>query len=619
MHNKNAKIKLAASASKRKNSRAARLFLSQYVWRYKIRIALAAVGLVIFSLTAFAQVRLLEPLLDKGFAAGSTTSLYALMALMFAFSVLRAIAYYLQISQSGYVGSAIFCDLQKVLYKHLIHNDLAFMQREATGKYVSLMMANMHLIRNSLSRLFVSFLRDGVLVIAYLFNMFYTDWSLSLITFLFITLIFIPVRWLSQRTRLVALQTQKKIGDTGKFLDESFKGIRHIKAYNAESEYIKNAFIYFEKLFFWNKRTSYAQATAMPIVEIIAGLSFACVVLIGGWQIHDGSLTIGGVMSFVIALLLLLQPVRTLVNLNIDLQESIAAIGNLYHTLEQKPTVRDKPHAKKLIVTHGDIEFRNVYFAYHDDSKQVKSNASTSTNYSQIAKTTRPPALNNLSFKVKGGTKVAIVGASGAGKSTIVNLLLRFYSSNKGQIFIDKQNIEQRTSKSLRDQISYVSQDIGLFNDSLRNNIALGVKAIDEKRLQRAIEDAEAENFIAQMPDGVNTEIGEKGFRLSGGQQQRIALARAIYKNAPIVILDEATAALDNETERLLQKTLDRVMRKRTVITIAHRLTTIKNADNIYVIEDGYCNESGSHNALLRNRGIYAQLWDRISREQKDA
>ena len=547
------------------------------------------------------------------------------MALMFSFSVLRAGAYYLQISQSGYVGSAIFRDLQKTLYRHLISNDVYFMQREATGKYVSLMIANMHMIRNSLSRLFIILLRDSVLVVAYLFNMFYTDWRLSTITFFFILLLFLPIRWLSKMTRHAALQTQQKIGETGKFLDESFKGIKHIKAYNAEPKYLKLADKYFEALFFWNKRTSYAQAKAMPIVEILVGLSFAFVVLFGGLQIRAGELSIGGVMSFVVALLLLLQPVRTLVNLNVDLQESIAALGNFYRTIERKAKILDKPRAKNLLVSNGDITLRGVCFTYHEelgtqdksDRKKTASQKIPQTDSNAELTFALPPALNNLSFEVKGGSKVAIVGASGAGKSTLLSVLLRFYAIDRGQVMIDGQNIADCTMQSLRSKIALVSQDIGMFNDTLRANIALGFENIDEEKLLKAVEDAEAKEFIAELPRGLHTEVGERGFRLSGGQQQRIALARALYKDAPILLLDEATAALDNETERLLQQTLDRVMKGRTVITIAHRLTTILNADKIFVLEKGQCYESGTHAFLLRKGGIYAQLWSRISDGQQ--
>ncbi len=592
-----------------------RQFALQYLKQYKTRIALAAIGLVIFSLTAFAQVRLLEPILDKGFSVDGGSVIYWLMLLMFSFSVLRAIAYYLQISQSGYVGSAIFRDLQKILYRHLISNDVYFMQKESTGKYVSLMIANMHMIRNSLSRLFIIMLRDSVLVVAYLFNMFYTDWRLSLITFFFILLIYLPIRWLSKITRHAASQTQKKIGDTGKFLDETFKGIRHLKAYNAEPKYLKLADKHFDALFFWNKRTSYSQAKAMPIVEVLVGLSFAFVVLFGGLQIRADQLSIGGVMSFVVALLLLLQPVRTLVNFNVDLQESIAALNNFYRTIEQKATIVDKPRAKPLVIDSGDITLRNVSFSYHKELSDEEIDARKKNNSAKQVLDI-PPALNKLSFRVKGGSKAAIVGASGAGKSTLLSVLLRFHDIDSGEILIDGQNIAGCSMQSLRDKIAFVSQDIGIFNDTLRANIALGAENINEIKLLKAIEDAEAKKFIQELPDGLDTEVGERGCRLSGGQQQRIALARALYKNAPILLLDEATAALDNETERLLQQTLDQVMKGRTVITIAHRLTTILNADKIFVLQKGKCYESGTHHSLLRKEGIYAQLWSRMSARQ---
>ncbi len=594
-------------SSSRASSKPFLRFAQDYLWCYRLRLLVASCGLVLFSLTAFAQVRMLEPILDHGFVAENSSTLYWLMGLMFSFSALRALAYYLQTSQSGYIGAAVFRDLQNILYRHLVTHDLSFLQRDGTGRYVALMTANMHVIRNSFARVFITLLRDGVLALAYLFNMFYTNWKLSLVTLFFVVLLFVPIRWLSRLTRHAAQQTQKKIGDVGKFVDESFKGLRQIKAYNAEEYRLRFARGQFEELFSWNKRTSYAQAKALPVVELLVGLAFACVVLIGGLQIREGATTVGSIMSFVVALLLMLQPIRALVNLNVDVQEGIAALLTFYRTLEVKASVRNRKKAGVLRVSRAKIEFRKVCFTY---------DAGEGVSKSFVA----PPALRDLSFTVKGGTKVAIVGASGAGKSTLVNALLRFYDIDSGAILIDGQNIADCTLHSLRSHIAYVSQEVGMFNANLRENIALGVERIDEARLLRAVADAEAEDFIAQLPRGLETEVGERGFRLSGGQQQRIAMARALYKDAPIVLLDEATAALDNETERLLQMTLDRVMHGRTVLTIAHRLTTIQNADCIYVLERGVCSEVGSHRHLLQKGGKYAQLWNRMaSGEKKEA
>ena len=595
---------------KKKDTRSKPLlrFIQDYVWRYRLRLFVAAFGLILFSLTAFAQVRMLEPILDRGFSAESGNTLYWLMGLMFSFSAMRALAYYLQTSQSGYIGGAVFRDLQNVLYRHLVTHDLSFLQRESTGKYVALMTANMHLIRNSLSRVFITILRDGVLALAYLFNMLYTNWKLSLVTLLFVVMLFVPIRWLARLTRHAAQETQKKIGDVGKFVDESFKGLRQIKAYNAEQSRLRFAIELFQELFSWNRRTSYAQAKALPIVELLIGIAFACVVLMSGLQIREGATTVGGVMSFVVALLLMLQPIRALVNMNVDVQEGIAALQTFYHTLEEKPRIRDRKNAVALRVSRATLEFRKVCFAYDTGDGEVAGNVAV------------PPALRDLSFTVKGGSKAAIVGASGAGKSTLVNVLLRLYDIDSGAILIDGQNIADCTLHSLRSRIAYVSQDVGIFNADLRENIALGIDRIDEARLRRAVVDAEAEDFLSQLPRGLKTVVGERGFRLSGGQQQRIALARALYKDAPIVVLDEATAALDNETERLLQRTLDRVMQGRTVLTIAHRLTTIQNAESIYVLERGFCSEVGSHRHLLQKGGKYAQLWNRIaSGEEKEA
>ena len=597
-------------------------FTRDYLWSYRLRLLVAACGLVLFSLTAFAQVRMLEPILDHGFTTENSSTLYWLMALMFSFSAVRALAYYLQTAQSGYIGAAVFRDLQNVLYRHLVTHDLSFMHRDATGKYVALMTANMHLIRNSLSRVFITLLRDGVLAAAYLFNMLYTNWKMSLMTLFFVVLLFVPIRWLSRLTRHAAQQTQKKIGDVGRFVDESFKGLRQIKSYNAEESRLRFALGQFQDLFSWNKRTSYAQAKALPIVELLIGLAFACVVLIGGLQIREGATSVGGIMSFVVALLLMLQPVRSLVNMNIDVQEGIAALQSFYFTLEEKPRIRDRKNATTLRVSQAALEFRKVCFAYdaeadaHQHGGKISKGVVVPPVVSPVVPPV-PPALRDLSFVVKGGTKAAVVGASGAGKSTLVNVLLRLYDIDSGAILIDGQNTADCTLHSLRSHIAYVSQDVGIFNANLRENIALGVERIDEARLRRAVADAEAEGFIAQLPRGLETEVGERGFRLSGGQQQRIALARALYKDASIVVLDEATAALDNETERLLQRTLDRVMHGRTVLTIAHRLTTIRNADCIYVLERGACLERGNHHHLLQKGGKYAQLWNRMASDEE--
>jgi subfamily B ATP-binding cassette protein MsbA len=396
----------------------------------------------------------------------------------------------------------------------------------------------------------------------------------------------LPLVKIGKRMRKVSANTQRELGQFTTLLNEVFQGARHVKAYGMEAYERERADSVIEQIFSLVFRAARTKAAAYPIMETLGGTDIVVVICYGGWQVIEGTRSTGTFFSFVTALLLAYDPVKKLVNLNAQLQEGLAAADRVFEILDVEPAILDRDNAKTMETARGDIDFKNVTFSYEDGQ----------------------PALRGVSLAVEAGKTVALVGQSGAGKSTVLNLIPRFFDTDSGQISVDGNDIRDLTIASLRANIALVSQDVTLFDDTIEANIAYGRAGATLEEIREAARNASAHGFIEDMPEGYATVVGEHGVKLSGGQRQRIAIARAMLKDAPILLLDEATSALDTESERAVQAALRTLMEGRTTIVIAHRLSTIQSADMIHVVEAGQIVESGKHLELLARGGVYANL-----------
>jgi ATP-binding cassette, subfamily B, bacterial MsbA len=416
--------------------------------------------------------------------------------------------------------------------------------------------------------------------------MLYIDWVMTLVAIVIAPFVIPPIHKIGKKLRRVSTATQEQIGSMAGMVSESLGGVRVAKTYAMEGYLKGRARSAFEEVRALKLQAARARARLDPLLEIGAGIAVAGVLLLIGWRIGRGETTIGDFTGFVTALLLASQPVRAMGNLNAIVQEAIAALIRYYAIIDRKPQIADKPGAGVLEVTAGEMRFEDIHFRYRDDA----------------------PALEGIAFTAPGGTTTALVGRSGSGKSTLLSLIPRLYDPTNGRVLIDGQDLREVSLASLRRAVSVVSQDVMLFDDTVRANIAFGRPGASEADIVAAATAAAAHDFVSALPEGYDTVVGASGGRLSGGERQRVALARAFLKDAPILLLDEATSALDAESERLVQDALARLMKGRTTLVIAHRLSTVRDADQIVVMEAGRIVETGRHDDLVARAGAYARL-----------
>jgi subfamily B ATP-binding cassette protein MsbA len=549
-----------------------------------LRLSLVLMAVVAGTTAALAS--LMETILDDVFTARDRSSLYLAAAVVMAVFLLKGAATYGQNVLISFVGQRILADLQKRMFAHLLRADLAYFHGQSSGGLISRFINDVEKMRGTVASVFTAIGRDSLTIIFLVGVMFYQDWLLAVASFFAFPTAILPLVKIGRRMRKVSANTQRELGQFTTLLNEVFQGARHVKAYGMEAHERARAGAVIEQIFSLVFRAARTKAAAYPIMETLGGTAIVVVICYGGWQVIEGTRTTGTFFSFVTALLLAYDPVKKLVNLNAQLQEGLAAADRVFEILDVEPAILDRPGAKTIEVARGDIAFEDVTFAYADG----------------------PPALRGVSLAVEAGRTVALVGQSGAGKSTILNLIPRFFDTSTGRITLDGSDIRDITIASLRANIALVSQDVTLFDDTIEANIAYGRASATTEEIRAAARNASADGFIEAMPDGYATLVGEHGVKLSGGQRQRIAIARAMLKDAPILLLDEATSALDTESERAVQAALGVLMRGRTTIVIAHRLSTIQSADTIHVVDGGRIVESGKHLELLARGGVYANL-----------
>jgi len=572
--------------------RLARDFMRPHARR--IMLAFLLMGLAASSTAGRAW--LMQPVLDRIFVAREGSLLLLIAGVALALALVKGLADYGEAVLMTRVGQRVIADVQIALFARLMRADLAYFHANPTGTLISRFTSDAALLRGAAANVLAGIGKEAVTVVFLVGVMFYQDWLLALVSFFVFPLAIHPIVGIGRRIRRVTANTQAEIGQFTTLLNQTFQGARHVKAYGMEQYEERRAGGLIERLFALIDRGARTRSRASPMMETLGGTAIAIVILYGGHQVISGARTPGALFSFITALLLAYQPLKSLANLNASLQEGLAAAQRIFEVVDVEPTIRDRPGARPLRISGGEIRFDNVSFGYVPGAV----------------------AIDGISLTIPAGRTVALVGPSGAGKSTILNLIPRFFDVETGSIAIDGQDVRLVTLASLRGAIALVAQEVSLFDDTVRANIAYGRFGASMQEIEVAAQAAAADAFIRELPQGYDTLVGEHGIRLSGGQRQRIAIARAMLKNAPILLLDEATSALDSEYERQVQTALRTLIRGRTTLVIAHRMSTVHLADLIYVIDRGVVVESGRHQELLSRNGLYARLYAMQLSEEHD-
>ena len=564
-----------------------RRLVREFLRPYFGRLGLALLCMAVMAGATAANAWLMQPMLDRVFVAHDERLLLIIPAAVIVLAFLKGFANYGQTVMMTHVGQRVVADIQSALFARIMRADLAYFHENPTGTLISRFTLDAGMLRGAATDLLASIGREAVTAVFLMALMFYQDWVLALLAVVVFPIAFRPIISIGRRMRRISVNTQVEVGLLMTLLNQCFQGARHVKAYGMESYEISRARDYMYRLFKISQRAARIRAVASPLMETLGGVAVALVILYGGHQVLSGTRTPGAFFSFITALLLAYQPMKSLAGLNASMQEGLAAAQRIFTVLDIEPAIRDKPGAAILAVSGGEIRFDRVEFAYANGNV----------------------ALKNISLTVPAGKRVALVGSSGAGKSTVLNLVPRFYDVASGRITVDGQDLRDVTLASLRAAIALVSQEVTLFDDTVKANIAYGRFDASDADIFAAAKAAAADEFIRGLPQGYDTAVGEHGVKLSGGQRQRIAIARAMLKNAPVLLLDEATSSLDAESERQVQSALNALMQNRTSVVIAHRLSTVIGADLIYVMEGGRVVEQGTHAELLRREGVYARLY----------
>lgn len=565
-----------------------RIFRTQ-VKKYIPELSLTFIFIIITSLTTATTAWLLDPAIKEIFEKKNNQMLYLIPIAIILTFVIKAMSVYATRIITIKVGIKIIKNIQILMAKKFLLSDISNITKKHSGKYLSQFNNDTAILFNVLTGVVVTIVKEALTLVALLGLMFYHDWQLSLVA---ITMI--PVAAFSSKNIgkkmgkkvLVSLEASDKFM---KFFSEIIKGSWLIKIYQKEEEELRKISIIIDERFRAVRKVEQTRLGAGPIMEMISATAIAIVVFFAGYRSMQGAITLGEFVSFLAALMLAYQPVRALAGMNIGIQEGITSAKRIYEIIDEKNEINNDEGAPYLKLKNATIEFKNISFTYPDGTR----------------------ALKNLSAKIEGGTKVGLVGISGSGKTTFLNLIPRFFYLKDGSILIDNQNINDINLSSLRKEISLVSQDVILFDDTIRANILYGNASASNEEIIEACKFAAAQDFVEKLPNKYETIIGENGIKLSGGQKQRLSIARAILKNSSIILLDEATSSLDSESESVIQKAIENLTKNKTTIIIAHRLSTVMNCDKILVFDNGNVIEEGKHEFLLNNSSTYKKLYEK--------
>lgn len=566
--------------------------VKNYIKKHYTKLFFALFCMVVVSASTAIHAWIMQPVLDDIFLKKNAQMLMILPLAILVISIAKGFASYFQSILMNFIGFRIVADVQLEMFRSIMKCDLSFFNETNSGTLVSRFIADVGSLTRGVHNVLTNIIKDLLTIIFLVVVMFYHDWKLALMAFIVFPISIFPIVRIGKRIRKISTQTQVGFGDLTSKLSQVFSGIKTIKSFNSQKFEEKRVNISIERIFELTFKSNKVSSIARPLMETLGGIAIASVIWVGGKQVITGETTPGTFFSFMTALLMAYQPVKSLASLNSTLQTAMASAQRVFSIIDITPEIKATDVVPIESITRTkekNITFKNVSFKYLNSKSDI---------------------LKNCSFKIPHSKKVALVGHSGSGKTSLLNLIPRFYDPYKGTININNTNIKKIKIDELRNLISLVSQDIVLFDGSIKFNILYGSNDKSDEEIITAIKNSGCSEFIYKLPKGINTQIGENGVKLSGGQRQRIAIARAFLKNSPFLLLDEATSSLDSISEEKIQKALRSLMIGRTSLVIAHRLSTIKDADKILVVEKGKILDSGSHKELISRSGTYKNLYE---------
>ena len=563
-----------------------------YIRKHNKKLFISFFFMIIVSATTAINAWMMQPVLDDIFIKKDERLILIIPLVILLIAILKGFSSYFQSILMSFIGYKIVADLQNDMFRTLLKCDISYFSKTNSGTLISRFLADVGALSRGVHNVVINIIKDFFTLVFLIGVLFYHNSNLALISLFVFPLAIYPISRIGKRLRKISKSTQIGFGILTKRLSESLQGIKTIKSFNAEFIEQNKVEKEVDNIFQLTYKSSKVNSISRPLMESLGGLAIAIIIYVGGSQVISGTTTPGTFFSFLTALLMAYQPIKSLASLNATLQMAMASAERIFDIIDSKPNIVETSLTKDNLLKKNssyNIKILNVSFSYPDDEKNI---------------------LKDINIEIKKGEKVALVGYSGAGKTTLLNLLPRFYDVKKGKIFIEDVNIKDLSFNFLREHFSLVSQDIVLFDDTLKYNVCYGLSNITEKQILDACKKANCDEFIKKFPKGLNEIIGEKGVKLSGGQKQRIAIARAFLKNSPFLLLDEATSSLDSRSERKIQKSLTDLMKNKTSLVIAHRLSTIIDADKIILLHNGKIEDIDRHKNLLKKSKIYKNLYE---------
>ena len=571
--------------------------LLSYLWPYWKRLLLSVVCMLFVSGSNLIVPWIIKDMVDDVLMEKNVEMLYAIIVAIIVIFAIRGVTTFGHRYLMGYIGQRVITDLRARLFAHLQKLSISYYDKRRTGEIMSNLTNDIQALQTAIVDNFIMLVQESAIFIGSFVSMIYLQWKLTALCLVIVPIVSFTIKFFGKKLHSSGGVVQEKLADVTSMLQETIMGVRIVRSFNRTAHEIERFREVNESNFKANVKTIQQSSQLTPYVEFFAALAVVAIIWYGGMSVIDGVMTSGELIAFLIYAINLANPTRRVAEAFGNIQKSLAAADRIFAILDTKPEVAQKEGAPLLTVGKGPVEFRHVAFSYEEGN----------------------PVLTDINFTAEPGQTVAIVGPSGSGKTTIANILPRFYDVTVGEVLIDGTDIRDVTIGSLREAIGLVPQDTLLFNTTIKNNILYGRLDATDEEIWEAVRAANAETFIRQLPDGIETKVGDRGLMLSGGQRQRIAIARALLKNPAILILDEATSALDTESEKIVQDALDKLMVGRTSFVIAHRLSTIRGADQILVISGGVIAERGTHEELMARGGLYHELYMMSQRQSEEA